>query len=163
MVRVHPCAPFDSRRGPLARPSPLAHGKPSPREPDDALSERTPKAGSSCPVFARVEGLDAANGSTTGGLAGSTCLMGLHASSQVAGGADIVAAVRTPEDVHVVRHATTSHPVADAPDGDVAQLGERWLCKPEVRGSNPLVSTIRLAGYARSLMAGQVPASRTVP
>ena len=24
--------------------------------------------------------------------------------------------------------------------GDVAQLGERWLCKPEVRGSIPLVS-----------------------
>ena len=25
--------------------------------------------------------------------------------------------------------------------GDVAQLGERLLCKQEVRGSNPLVST----------------------
>lgn len=26
--------------------------------------------------------------------------------------------------------------------GDVAQLGERGLCKPEVVGSNPIVSTI---------------------
>jgi hypothetical protein len=25
--------------------------------------------------------------------------------------------------------------------GDVAQLGERWLCKPEVAGSIPVVST----------------------
>lgn len=25
--------------------------------------------------------------------------------------------------------------------GDVAQLGERWLCKPEVTGSIPVVST----------------------
>ncbi len=24
--------------------------------------------------------------------------------------------------------------------GDVAQLGERWLCKPEVAGSIPVVS-----------------------
>ena len=24
--------------------------------------------------------------------------------------------------------------------GDVAQLGERWLCKPEVAGSTPVVS-----------------------
>ena len=26
-------------------------------------------------------------------------------------------------------------------DGDVAQLGERQLCKLDVRGSNPLIST----------------------
>ena len=26
-------------------------------------------------------------------------------------------------------------------DGDVAQLGERRLCKPEVAGSSPVVST----------------------
>ena len=27
--------------------------------------------------------------------------------------------------------------------GDVAQLGERGLCKPEVDGSNPFISTIK--------------------
>ena len=26
--------------------------------------------------------------------------------------------------------------------GDVAQLGERWLCKPEVAGSTPVVSIV---------------------
>ena len=25
--------------------------------------------------------------------------------------------------------------------GDVAQLGERWLCKPQVTGSIPVIST----------------------
>ena len=29
--------------------------------------------------------------------------------------------------------------------GDVAQLGERGLCKPEVEGSSPFVSTILAA------------------
>ncbi len=28
-------------------------------------------------------------------------------------------------------------------NGDVAQLGERGLCKPEVVGSNPIISTNR--------------------
>jgi len=32
-------------------------------------------------------------------------------------------------------------PQGIAGDGDVAQLGERRLCKAEVRGSNPLIST----------------------
>ena len=31
-----------------------------------------------------------------------------------------------------------------APHGDVAQLGEHLLCKEGVRGSSPLISTIRL-------------------
>ena len=29
------------------------------------------------------------------------------------------------------------------PAGAVAQLGERWLCKPEVTGSIPVSSTVR--------------------
>ncbi len=29
----------------------------------------------------------------------------------------------------------------DETAGDVAQLGERWLCKPEVAGSIPVIST----------------------
>ena len=32
--------------------------------------------------------------------------------------------------------------VRQAADGAVAQLGERWLCKPEVVGSIPISSTI---------------------
>ena len=28
--------------------------------------------------------------------------------------------------------------------GDVAQLGEHWLCKPGVEGSSPFVSTMRI-------------------
>ena len=29
----------------------------------------------------------------------------------------------------------------DSLTGDVAQLGERWLCKPQVTGSIPVIST----------------------
>jgi hypothetical protein len=35
----------------------------------------------------------------------------------------------------------------DQRPGDVAQLGERRLCKPEVVGSNPIVSNEKFYGY----------------
>ena len=41
----------------------------------------------------------------------------------------------SPEQVGVVRKI-------DWTTGDVAQLGERWLCKPQVTGSIPVISTI---------------------
>ena len=31
--------------------------------------------------------------------------------------------------------------------GDVAQLGERWLCKPEVAGSTPVVSIVETQDF----------------
>ena len=36
-------------------------------------------------------------------------------------------------------------PAPRLPDsrGELAQLGERWLCKPEVTGSNPVFSTMK--------------------
>ena len=39
------------------------------------------------------------------------------------------------------REVGGSSPPEPTTGGDVAQLGERLLCKQEVRGSNPLVST----------------------
>jgi hypothetical protein len=35
--------------------------------------------------------------------------------------------------------------------GDIAQLGERGLCKPEVVGSNPIVSTMNIRAREQSL------------
>ena len=47
--------------------------------------------------------------------------------------------------------------------GDVAQLGERWLCKPEVAGSIPVVSTprcettcVRSAGRVGACKSGRI-------
>ena len=41
-----------------------------------------------------------------------------------------------------VRPAKRTDLASSFQNGDVAQLGERRLCKPEVGGSSPLVSTI---------------------
>ena len=41
-----------------------------------------------------------------------------------------------------------------APFGDVAQLAERYLCKVDVRGSIPLVSTLRAASPADVVRVG---------
>ena len=51
---------------------------------------------------------------------------------------------------------------AGAGCGDVAQLGERCLCKAEVRGSNPLISTEAKARETRDwCRARQVESNRT--
>ena len=42
--------------------------------------------------------------------------------------------------------------------GDVAQLGERGLCKPEAEGSSPFVSTIETAGR-RAFSGARLPDS----
>ena len=43
-------------------------------------------------------------------------------------------------------------------NGVLAQLGERGLCKPEVRGSIPLCSTkINRSGFARTFFCCCVP------
>ena len=39
-------------------------------------------------------------------------------------------------------------------NGDVAQLGEHWLCKPRVEGSSPFVSTNEYAGQKRNTASG---------
>ena len=43
----------------------------------------------------------------------------------------------------VTRSMAIINPLSKDRDGALAQLGERVLCKDEVRGSNPLSSTIR--------------------
>ena len=40
--------------------------------------------------------------------------------------------------------------------GDVAQLGERWLCKPEVAGSIPVVSIVSPPAHWGALVNPQV-------
>ena len=45
--------------------------------------------------------------------------------------------------------------VAMKVEGDVAQLGERRLCKPEVRGSIPLISTFDDFELFENLMVWQ--------
>ena len=45
--------------------------------------------------------------------------------------------------------------------GDVAQLGERGLCKPEVEGSNPFVSTNFTLGNKQRLDKNPSEVGRT--
>jgi hypothetical protein len=53
--------------------------------------------------------------------------------------------------------------VARLQDGDVAQLVEHLLCKQEVAGSSPAVSTKRLAGQCPVFPAPLTPESLSVP